>query len=182
MLKLKDFKTFESANSKFWRWLPLLFLWASMSISVSAFQVPKPRTRVLETLSTKAGVVKLFRVDDPGIGETNWYVTLRGKVIYRTHDDVFGSVGFHTIFKFGLGAEVILLQETSGGTPECTSFRLIEIRPAGRSTVSSQFGSCNNDPKITQKAATVTFSFSKKSETDPKNEVWTYQGGLLTRQ
>lgn len=180
MLQPKGVSDLISARRGGWRALPLLFLLGWTAISAGAFQDPKPRSRVLETLSTRAGVVKLVRVDDAGIGETNWYVTLRGKTVYGTKDDVFGSVGFHSIFKSGLGGEVILLQETfdTGG---CSEFRLLEIRSAGRATVTTRFGNCSSDPVITQSAATVTFSFPAKGES-AKREIWTYQSGVLTRQ
>ena len=173
--------TFASARKELWRRVSLLLILAATFISVAAVQVLKPRTRVLETVSTKAGMVKLLRRVDADIGETNWYVTLRGKRIYGTQDDVFGSVGFHSIFKSRPDVELILLREAFdvGG---CTEFRLIEIRPASKATVTSRFGNCNNEPVITQSAAKLTFSFPAKSEPGSADEVWIYQAGLLTRQ
>jgi hypothetical protein len=68
---------------------------------------------VLENVSTKAGALKLVKIVDYDIGETNWRIVLRGKSLYRTQDDVFGSVTFHTVFKANQDRETILMQEST---------------------------------------------------------------------
>ena len=158
----------------------LLFVMGVCGKLVAAQGDPKPRVKVLDSVSTKVGVLQLRRVHDDGIGETNWYVALKGKILYRTKDDVFGSVSFHTIFKSN-DEDEILLQETfdTGG---CVQFRMILITQAAKPTVSERFGNCNGRPVITQDAGMVKFDFPVKAPLASRNGVWIYKAGSLIKQ
>jgi hypothetical protein len=153
------------------------FLFVLALTPVDAQRLRGSRTRTLEVLSTKAGSLKLVRIDEYDIGETNWFVVLGGKTIYRTHDDVFGSVAFHTVFK-GLGSgEAVLIRETFN-PGVCAAFRIITIPAKGKPTVSDTFGFC--EPLLTQDGKRITFSFGNKPGVKP--DAWIYENGILTKQ
>ena len=135
------------------------------------------RSTVLERFITKAGVLKLVRVDDYEIGETNWLVLLGGQRLYRTQDDVFGSVNFHTVFKNLANADAVLIQELSDPRG-CAEFRMLTIPAKGKATITDRFGYC--EPLITQEGKRITFSFGGRP--DQKPEVRVYQDGMLTKQ
>ncbi|MEP6818604.1 MAG: hypothetical protein ABJA18_03655 [bacterium] len=137
----------------------------------------RSRSVVLERFSTKAGILKLIRIDDYDIGETNWLVLLAGQRLYRTQDDVFGSVSFHTVFKNLASGEAVLMQETfdQGGFVQ---FRMITIPARGKATITDRFG--YYEPLITQEGKRITFSFGGRPDLKP--EIWFYQDGKLTKQ
>jgi hypothetical protein len=156
---------------------------ANASVSAQARraqQTPISRSFVQDTISTKAGLLKLVRVEDNSIGETNWVVALNNKMLYRTQDDVFGSVNFHTIFKAGLSNEVILLRETfdQGG---CAQFRLIIVNGIGAAIVTERFGTCDRDPIIMLQAGKLTLDFLPTEAAATKPERWIFQNARLTR-
>ena len=138
---------------------------------------PRPRIYVQESVSTKAGTLKLSRIEDSWIGETNWWVALNHKTLYRTQDDVFGSVSFHTIFKAASLGEIVLLQENFGTMEGCVQFRLIDLRTVGATTITDRFGNCSPTPVVTQSGGMIGFEFSLKP--DLKADRWVYQGGKL---
>lgn len=142
---------------------------------------PAPRRYVQESVSTRSGLLTLTRVEDDWIGETNWAVGINRKGFYRTQDDVFGSVAFHSIFKSGLGAEIVLLQETfvRGG---CAQFRVIKLEGKSRATITDRFGTCDPKPTITLQGDKLTFDFAPKEPTATDPERWVFQGGKLSRQ
>ena len=137
----------------------------------------RSRSVVLERFSTKAGILKLIRIDDYDIGETNWLVFLGGQTLYRTQDDVFGSVSFHTVYKSFESNEAVLMREIfdQGG---CAVFRMITIPEKCKATITDRFGYC--EPLITQEGKRITFSFGGRP--DGKAEIWVYQDGMLTKQ
>lgn len=139
---------------------------------------PQSRSYVQESISTKAGVLKLIRIEDYWIGETNWGVTLNRKTIYRTQDDVFGSVSFHTVFKAAPSGEIVLMQEDFGVEGGCVQFRVINLSVAG-ATITDRFGNCNNVPIVTQLADKLSFEFPLTPTLKP--DVWIYQSGKLTQ-
>ena len=154
----------------------LLFLTVFASQSVNA-QKNRSRIYVLESLNTKAGVLKLIGIVDFDIGETNWAVLLNGKMLYRTKDDVFGSVRFHTVFKGFASRDAVLMEEDFGpGQP--SEFRIIDLPAKGKATVTERFGI--SEPLITQDGKQITFSFSVRPGVKPDN--WIYQNGVLTKQ
>ena len=154
---------------------------ASLLLLLVSPQVNSQRIRsrsiVLESFSTKAGVLKLVRIEDYDIGETNWLVLLGRQRLYRTQDDVFGSVSFHTVFKNLVSDEAVLMQEISnqGG---CAEFRMITIPAKGKATITDRFGYC--EPLITQEGKRITFSFGGRPDLKP--EIQVYQDGILTKQ
>lgn len=153
-------------------------MFASQSVDA---QKIRSRSKVLESLSTKAGVLKLVQIDDYDITETNWLVLLNGKRLYRTQDDVFGSVRFHTIFKRFASRDVVLMQETFN--PEGWSeFRIINLPAKGQATITERFGISVPlfEPLITQDGKQITFSFAGKPGVKP--DTWIYQNGVLTKQ
>ncbi len=98
-------------------------------------------------------------------------------MLYRTQDDVFGSVSFHTVFKGLASGEVVLMQEIFSPTT-CAEFRVINIPTKGKPSVTTRFGSC--EPLITQDGKRITFSFGVKPGVKP--DQWTYENGNLTKQ
>lgn len=160
-------------KNKMWK-TTLVLLLLSLGSQGANSQKTRSRSTVLESVSTRAGVLTLVRTDDYEIGD--WFVLLAGKRIYRTHDDVFGSVSFHTLFKSFASGEVILLQEIIG--PDICRFRIIDIPSKGKPSVSDQFGFC--EPLITQDAKQIVFSFAGKPGAKP--DTWIYQNGTLIRQ
>jgi hypothetical protein len=141
----------------------------------------RSRSKLLESLTTKAGVLKLIRIDEYDISETNWLVLLNGKRLYRTQDDVFGSVRFHTIFKGFASRDVVVMQETFN--PEGLSeFRIIDLPAKGQATIGERFGifAPPFEPLITQNGQQITFSFVGKPGIKP--DAWVYQNGVLTKQ
>lgn len=157
--------------------ITLLFfsiIFASQSVDA---QKIRSRSKVLESLTTKAGVLKLIRIDDYDIGETNWVVLLNGRMLYRTQDDVFGSVRLHTVFKGLASRDAVLMQETfNPGGP--SQFRIINLPAKGQATVTERFGVL--EPIITQDMKQITFSFAGKPGVKP--DTWIYQNGVLTKQ
>lgn len=141
--------------------------------------VPRETVKTLETLPTRAGTLKLIRVHSPDIGETNWIVALDKKQLYRTQDDVFGSISFHTIFKAAKIGEVVLLQEDFGYVEPCFKFRLIDLRAGGIATLTDRFGNCAPVPAITQKGDQLSFEFSLLPGYEPDR--WIYQNGKLSQ-
>jgi len=135
--------------------------------------------KTLETLSTRAGTLKLIRVDSPDIGETNWSVSLDKKLLYRTQDDVFGSVSFHTIFKAAKSGDVVLLQEDLGYMEPCAQFRLLDLRAGGMATLTERFGNCAPQPAITQAGDQLSFEFSLIPGL--KSDSWFYRNGKLSQ-
>ena len=140
---------------------------------------PPSRSYVQESISTKFGILKLIRIEDSWIGETNWLVALNKKMIYRTQDDVFGSVSVHTIFKAASLGEIVLLQENFGTMEDCVQFRLIDLRAIGKPTITDRFGNCSPAPVVTQKGEIISFEFSPKSGL--KADAWVYQSGELSQ-
>lgn len=155
----------------------LVFLSVALVFQSGAAQRTRSRSKVLESFATEAGVLKLIRIDDYDIGETNWLVSLNGKKLYRTQDDVFGSVSFHTVFKGLASGEAILMQEIFN-PGECAEFRIISIAAKGKPTITNRFGVC--EPLITRFKERITFSFAAKP--DAKSDSWVYQDGKLARQ
>jgi len=134
------------------------------------------RTRTLETLSTKAGILKLIRIDDFDISETNWYATLNGRTVFRTYDDVFDSVTFHTVFKNLGNSEAVLLQIKFN--PDTCEFRVINIPLSGKPVVSGPFGFCG--PSIMQEGRRITFTFGSKQKVKPL--VWIFENGIVKKE
>ena len=158
-----------------------VFLAIILGSQTGAAQQIRSRSKLLESLTTKAGVLKLIRIDDYDISETNWLVLLNGKRLYRTQDDVFGSVRFHTVFKGLTSRDAVLMQETFN--PEGLSeFRIIDLPANGRATIGERFGIFVPpfEPLITQEGKQITFSFVRKPGTKP--DTWVYQNGVLTKQ
>lgn len=135
--------------------------------------------KTLETLSTRGGTLKLIRVDSPDIGETNWIVSLDKKLLYRTQDDVFGSLSFHTIFKAAKSGDMVLLQEDMGYVEPCFQFRLLDLRAGGIATLTERFGNCAPLPAITQVGDQLSFEFSLIPGLKPDS--WVYQNGKLSQ-
>jgi hypothetical protein len=140
---------------------------------------PRETVKTLETLSTRAGILKLIRLDSPDIGETNWIVSLDKKLLYRTQDDVFGSVSFHTIFKAAKSGDVVLLQEDFGYVESCVQFRLLDLRAGAITTITDRFGNCNRTPTITQVGDQLSFAFHLLPGLKPDS--WLFHNGKLSQ-
>lgn len=157
----------------------ITFVCFSIIFASQSFDAQKIRSssKVLESVTTKAGVLKLVQIDDYDITETNWLVLLNGKRLYRTQDDVFGSVRFHTLFKGFASRDAVLMEEVFGpGQP--SEFRIIDLPAKGKVTVTERFGI--SEPLITQDGKQITFSFAGKPGVKP--DTWIYQNGVLTKQ
>jgi len=124
------------------------------------------------------GTLKLIRIKDDWIGETNWIIQLNRKSIYRTQDDVFGSVSFHTIFKAAPSGDIVLMQEDFGIEPSCVQFRVINLG-IKEPTITDRFGNCNKVPVVTQLADKINFDFPLTPTLKP--EVWVYKDGNITQ-
>ncbi len=149
-----------------------------MSSQVAQAQKPHPVGKILEVFQTKAGELKLIKVDDKFIGETNFLIILGRKTIYATQDDVFGSVSFHTLFKAISTSDVVLVKETftPGG---CSQFRLLKLESNKTFTLSDRFGNCSDVPIITQQGDKITFDFSDDNHS--KSATYVYRNGKLNK-
>lgn len=124
-----------------------------------------------EQVATRSGQLTYLINEDQGYG---FKILLNQKIIYVNDDSKY--LDFKRVFNTS-NADVVLVEEQSGGTACEATYRLIIIKANGQFVKSSSFGNCSTKPNIKQSGDVITIKFPKIGP--DKSENISYNKGVI---